>query len=472
MFHSWGKKLQRWWKQLSRTSTCTGNRRPFLLIISLMQLTTAHRKVSKYKFGLSLALLLLLLLFALPQRRISSLQEIVIFLLCILSPLQPQPILNQLAQNDQGWKKLQEGKVFQHTFRDEILQTVVLTTIHPTQTRKISRPRALNHSLADLHFERKEDFCKQHGRTAGSYRLSTNILARVCSTVNNAFRNTFSLTACQQQAFSSVTETGILWKCSQEMTCFNLSCHFQYCLSLRSLSRKDGAMFKYYPLPSCKFLYCFYSLSQAGESQTESEILFSLYDSLVEHRNNNASIHLKEVTVPSRFTNFHVFLVQELEIPRPTFPAPAWFRQTMGNTLPKQIFASYETQCYPNPNTNTNTLSYQTDADIMSETSYPAGLPTYRQEKSHLKHSKSSSKLWKSCSWPSAVSLRPTLHHLPPTSTSCAPPCAHRSCPHLQFFLRFRETQTLQNNNKHQKASWYRNRNRKLREEGGAVKWE
>lgn len=328
MFHSWGKKLQRWWKQLSRTSTCTGNRRPFLLIISLMQLTTAHRKVSKYKFGLSLALLLLLL-FALPQRRISSLQEIVIFLLCILSPLQPQPILNQLAQNDQGWKKLQEGKVFQHTFRDEILQTVVLTTIHPTQTRKISRPRALNHSLADLHFERKEDFCKQHGRTAGSYRLSTNILARVCSTVNNAFRNTFSLTACQQQAFSSVTETGILWKCSQEMTCFNLSCHFQYCLSLRSLSRKDGAMFKYYPLPSCKFLYCFYSLSQAGESQTESEILFSLYDSLVEHRNNNASIHLKEVTVPSRFTNFHVFLVQELEIPQPTFPAPAWFRQTM-----------------------------------------------------------------------------------------------------------------------------------------------
>lgn len=168
-----------------------------------------NRKVSKYKFGLSLALLLLLL-FALPQRRISSLQEIVIFLLCILSPLQPQPILNQLAQNDQGWKKLQEGKVFQHTFRDEILQTVVLTTIHPTQTRKISRPRALNHSLADLHFERKEDFCKQHGRTAGSYRLSTNILARVCSTVNNAFRNTFSLTACQQQAFSSVTETGIL----------------------------------------------------------------------------------------------------------------------------------------------------------------------------------------------------------------------------------------------------------------------
>lgn len=328
MFHSWGKKLQRWWKQLSRTSTCTGNRRPFLLIISLMQLTTAHRKVSKYKFGLSLALLLLLL-FALPQRRISSLQEIVIFLLCTLSPLQPQPILNQLAQNDQGWKKLQEGKVFQHTFRDEILQTVVLTTIHPTQTRKISRPRALNHSLADLHFKRKEDFCKQHGRTAGSYRLSTNILARVCSTVNNAFRNTFSLTACQQQAFSSVTETGILWKCSQEMTCFNLSCHFQYCLSLRSLSRKDGAMFKYYPLPSCKFLYCFYSLSQAGESQTESEILFSLYDSLVEHRNNNASIHLKEVTVPSRFTNFHVFLVQELEIPQPTFSAPAWFRQTM-----------------------------------------------------------------------------------------------------------------------------------------------
>lgn len=90
-----------------------------------------------------------------------------------------------------------------------------------------------------------------------------------------------------------VTERGILWKCSQGMTCFNLSCHFQYCLSLRSLSRKDGAMFKHHPLPSCKFLYCFYSLSQAGESQTESEILLSLYDSFVEHRNNTTIIHLR-----------------------------------------------------------------------------------------------------------------------------------------------------------------------------------
>lgn len=80
-------------------------------------------------------------------------------------------------------------------------------------------------------------------------------------------------------------------------------------------------MFKHYALPSCKFLYCFYSLSQAGESQTESEILFSLYDSLGKHRNNNANIHLAEVTVQPRFTNFHVFLVQELEFPQPTFQA-------------------------------------------------------------------------------------------------------------------------------------------------------
>lgn len=60
----------------------------------------------------------------------------------------------------------------------------------------------------------------------------------------------------------------------------------------------------------------------------------------------------------------------------------------------------------------------------------------------------------------------------------CPPPAVlvlpwiHRSCPSLQFFLGFKETQTLQNNDKHHKASWYRNRNRKLREEGGAVNSE
>lgn len=88
-----------------------------------------------------------------------------------------------------------------------------------------------------------------------------------------------------------VTEVGILWKHLQETTCFNLSCHSQCCLSSHSLSRKDGEMFKHYSTPSCKFEYCFYSLSQVGESQTGSEIPFSLYDSLVDHRENNANIH-------------------------------------------------------------------------------------------------------------------------------------------------------------------------------------
>lgn len=78
-------------------------------------------------------------------------------------------------------------------------------------------------------------------------------------------------------------------------------------------------MFKHYPLPSCKFLYCFYSLSQAGESQNECESQFSIYDSFIEHRNNNANIHLKEVTFLPRLTNFHVFLVQELEFPLSPF---------------------------------------------------------------------------------------------------------------------------------------------------------
>lgn len=114
-----------------------------------------------------------------------------------------------------------------------------------------------------------------------------------------------------------LTEMRTLWKRSQRWPV--LISAVQYHLSLRSLSRKDGAMFKHYPLPSCKFLYCFYSLSQAGESQNESESQFSLYDSFTEHRNNNANIHLKEVTFLSRLTNFHVFLVQKLEFPLPPF---------------------------------------------------------------------------------------------------------------------------------------------------------
>lgn len=121
-----------------------------------------------------------------------------------------------------------------------------------------------------------------------------------------------------------VTEVGILWKHLQETTCFNLSCHSQCCLSSHSLSRKDGEMFKHYSTPSCKFEYCFYSLSQVGESQTGSEIPFSLYDSLVDHRENNANIHLKLVMLRSRFTNVHAFLVQALEFCQPTFPARAW----------------------------------------------------------------------------------------------------------------------------------------------------
>lgn len=81
-----------------------------------------------------------------------SLWEITISLLRKLSPLRPPPVLNQLAQKDQGWKKLQEGKVFQHAFGAEIAQTAVPAAIHPTHSREGSRPRALHRSLADLHF--------------------------------------------------------------------------------------------------------------------------------------------------------------------------------------------------------------------------------------------------------------------------------------------------------------------------------
>lgn len=59
-------------------------------------------------------------------------------------------------------------------------------------------------------------------------------------------------------------------------------------------------MFKHHPLPSCKFLCCFYSLSQPGESQTESQVLLSLHDSLGEHRNKDVNSHSKEVMIWSR----------------------------------------------------------------------------------------------------------------------------------------------------------------------------
>lgn len=59
-------------------------------------------------------------------------------------------------------------------------------------------------------------------------------------------------------------------------------------------------MFEHHPLPSCKFLCCFCSLSQAGESQTGSEVLLSLHDSLEEHRNNDANTDSKKVLVWSR----------------------------------------------------------------------------------------------------------------------------------------------------------------------------
>lgn len=58
----------------------------------------------------------------------------------------------------------------------------------------------------------------------------------------------------------------------------------------------------------------------------------------------------------------------------------------------------------------------------------------------------------------------------PPPPAVLVLPWVHGSCPGLQVFLRFKETQILQNNNKGHKASWYKNR--KLREEGDAVNLE
>lgn len=95
-------------------------------------------------------------------------------------------------------------------------------------------------------------------------------------------------------------------------------------------------MFRHDPLPSCKFLYCFYSLSQAGESQAESEILFSLYDSRAERRNNNANIHLKEVTVWYRL-KLSCSLSSKTGISSAHLPGTSLILSDHGNTLPMQI---------------------------------------------------------------------------------------------------------------------------------------
>jgi len=48
----------------------------------------------------------------------------------------------------------------------------------------------------------KRFFCKQHERTAGSYRLPKNVLAHVCCTVTNLLGTALSPPPCQQQTFS------------------------------------------------------------------------------------------------------------------------------------------------------------------------------------------------------------------------------------------------------------------------------
>ena len=222
-------------------------------------------------------------------------------------------------------------------------------------------------------------------------------------------------------------------------------------------------MFKHYPVPSCKFLYCFYSLSQAGESQTESEILFSLYDSLVEHRNNNANIHLKRSHGTVQIHKLSYFLNSRMGISPAHLSATTLILSDYGN---KQIFASQETQCYSNPNTNTNTISDRTDSDAVSETSYLAGSPTHRQGES-LRASQEQQQVMNKLLPALSRELETRAASPSPPPAVFALPWIHRSCPGPQFFLRFKETQTLQNNNKHHKAWWYGNR--KLREESSAI---
>lgn len=120
--------------------------------MSLMQLTAAQGKLCKSKPGLSLMSLLL----NLSRRRKDFFPAGNYYIQSTLSPLPLQPLPNQLPENDQGWKKLQEGSGLQHALGDETLQIVALPAIHPTQRREIRRPPASSHSPADWRFERKE----------------------------------------------------------------------------------------------------------------------------------------------------------------------------------------------------------------------------------------------------------------------------------------------------------------------------
>lgn len=210
------------------------------------------------------------------------------------------------------------------------------------------------------------------------------------------------------------------------MTWSNHGCHFQHCLSSRSLSRKDGATFQHDPLPSCKFLCCFYSLAQAGESQAESEILFSSYDSLVERRNNNANIHLKEVTVWYRLTNVHLLLVQKRAFPQLTFHAQAWFCQTMEILFWRRFCLTWSAMLF-NPQYQNSLLPNRFGHEVREQ--LPSRIISSQAGKSHLRHSKS--KWWRSCSRPSAWD--PSAPSSPPPA-GLVSPWKRRSCPALWFF--------------------------------------
>lgn len=155
---------------------------------------------------------------------------------------------HQLSKNDQGWKKLWEGTGLQHTLRGEMLQTVVLTSIQPAQSRTESFKSQFGW-LAFLEEEKKKSLfvsstSKQRALTA-SLRMSSFVLLSNKQPIPKRALPWQSASSRTSPSYR-VTEVGILWKHLQETTCFNLSCHFQCCLSTHSLSRKHGEMFKHY----------------------------------------------------------------------------------------------------------------------------------------------------------------------------------------------------------------------------------
>lgn len=121
-------------------------------------------------------------------------------------------------------------------------------------------------------------------------------------------------------------------------------------------------MFEHHPLPSCKFLHCFCSLSQAGESQAESEVLLSLHDSLGEHRNNYANIDSKEVMV---WSTTLVFFSSRTEFLPAHLPHTGLILSGYKNIPPKHNFAQREIKSYSN---------FQIAVSILSPTEHQ-GLP-------------------------------------------------------------------------------------------------